>query len=261
MAPPRVLVTGMSGLIGSAVRRRLAGRHVLRALNRSRVEGVPCHQADIADLEAIQPAFRDVDVVVHLAAHAHHEGTWAEILRHNVVGTYNVFEAARLAGVPRVVFASSGATVSACERDDPYAAIVAGRYAEVADWPILTHESPVRPNGLYGASKVWGEALARHYSDAHGLSMICLRIGAVTAEDRPTSPRHFSVWCSQRDVAQIVERAVAAPDGLRFGVFFAVSDNAWSYRDLTHARAVLGYAPEDRAEDYRAIPGGSRTSD
>jgi nucleoside-diphosphate-sugar epimerase len=133
----------------------------------------------------------------------------------------------------------------------PYAALVAGRYAEVPTWPILTHESPLRPSGLYGASKVWGEAVARHYADAHALSVLCLRFGAVNAEDRPTSPRQFSVWLSQRDAVQAVERAIEAPPEVRFGIFFLVSDNRWSYRDLAHPRAVLGYVPRDRAEDHR----------
>jgi uronate dehydrogenase len=246
----RVLVTGMSGLIGGAVRRRLQPDYELRALNRSPVQGVPCHRADIADLEAIRPAFEGVDAVVHLAA-AVGEPAWADLLARNVVGTYNVFEAARLAGVARVVYASSGATVSAIERESPYRELAAGRYGEVAAWPMLTHESPMRPNGLYGCSKVWGEALARHYADAHGMSAICIRIGAVNRADRPSAPREFSAWCSQRDVAQMVARALAAPPSVRFDVFFAVSDNRWGYRDIGHARAVLGYAPEDRAEDYR----------
>lgn len=81
MAQPTVLVTGMSGLIGTALRERLAGRYALRALNRSRVDGLPCHQADIADLDAIAPAFPGADVVVHLAAFAHGGGAWADMLR------------------------------------------------------------------------------------------------------------------------------------------------------------------------------------
>ena len=251
MAQRRVLVTGMSGLIGGAVRKRLDGRYELRALNRRAVAGVPCHEADIADLDAIKPAFAGIDTVVHLAAAVGGGSPWADILAHNVAGTYNVFEAARLAGVARVVYASSGATVSGCEREPPFSALAAGRYEEVRAWPILTHESPIQPSGLYGCSKVWGEALARHYSDAHGMSALCIRIGAVNADDRPLEPREFSVWCSQRDVAQMIERAVAAPTSLRFGVFYAVSDNKWSYRDLDRARSLLGYAPADRAEDHR----------
>jgi nucleoside-diphosphate-sugar epimerase len=251
MPDQRVLVTGMSGLIGGAVRRRLEGRYVLSALNRRAVDGVLCHRADIVDLAGIRPAFQDVDVVVHLAAIAQGGAPWDKILNHNVAGTYNVFEAARLAGVKRVVYASSGATISAYERDPPFSALVAGRYDEVRTWPRLTYETPVRPQGLYGCSKVWGEALARHYSDDYGLSMICLRIGAVNREDRPNTPRHFSVWCSQRDVAQMVERSITAPESVRFDIFYVVSNNKWSYRDLEHARAVLGYEPQDRAEDYR----------
>lgn len=251
MAGQTVLVTGMSGLIGSAVRKRLESRYQLRALNRSRMEGVPWHQADIADLAAIQPAFQGVDVVVHLAAIAGGAAPWEQVLNHNIVGTYNVFEAARRAGVKRVVYASSGATVSACERDEPWASLVAGRHDRLTTWPMLTHETPVRPAALYGVSKVFGEALARHYTDAYGMSMIGLRIGAVNAEDRPTAPRQFSVWLSQRDVVQAIDRAIAAPESLRFAVCFLTSDNKWGYRDLTHARAVLGYEPLDRAEDYR----------
>jgi nucleoside-diphosphate-sugar epimerase len=250
----RVLVTGMSGLIGAAVRRRLEGRFALRALNRRPVTGVECHQADIADLEAIAPAFRDVDAVVHLAANVEANPPIDRVVRDNVVGTYNVFEAARRAGVRRVIYASSGATVSDWERDEPYAALVAGRYDQVAEWPVLTHESPMRPHGLYGCSKIWGEALARHFADTSPMSMICLRIGRVTAADRPAGPREFSVWCSQRDIAQMVERCLAAPDSVRFDVFFVTSENKWTYRDIEHARAVVGFVPEDRAEDHRGRP-------
>src|SRR5437870_7446285 len=251
MDRPTVLVTGMSGLIGGAVRRQLGARYELRALNRRAVDGVPCHQADIADLAAIEPAFKGVDAVVHLAASVGSSAPFDELLRANVIGTYNVFEAARRAGVRRVVYASSGATVSAWERDPPYRELVAGRYAEAGTWETMTHQTPTRPDGLYGASKIWGEAIARHYSDAYGLSAICVRIGRVKAEDRPTSTRDYSVWCSQRDIVRMLELCIAAPLTLRFDVFFAVSDNRWGYRDLEHARAVLGFEPRDRAEDYR----------
>ena len=132
---------------------------------------------------------------------------WEAVLRHNIIGTYNVFEASRETGVKRVVFASSGATVSGIESDKPYSDLVAGRYEGLTSWPILTHLSPLRPSGLYGASKVWGEALGRHYADAHGLSVICVRIGRVHAEDRPRSAREFAVWCSQRDIARFLEGA------------------------------------------------------
>ena len=250
MAGRVVLVTGMSGLIGRALRKQVDGRYDLRALNRSAVEGLPCHRADIADLEAIKPAFAGVETVVHLAAQVGNPA-WEAVLRHNITGTYNVFEAAREAGVKRVVFASSGAAVSGIEADKPYSDLVAGRYEGLTSWPLLTHLSPLRPSGLYGASKVWGEALGRHYTDAHGLSVICVRIGRVHAEDRPRSAREFSVWCSQRDIARFLESCVEAPDAVRFEIFFCTSRNKWGYRDLEHPRAVLGWEPLDAAEDHR----------
>ena len=250
MAKARVLVSGLSGLIGRALRKQVDGRYDLRALNRSAVEGLPCHQADIADLGAIKPAFAGVDTVVHLAAQVGNPA-WETILRHNITGTYNVFEAAREAGVKRVVFASSGATVSGIESDKPYSDLVAGRYEGLQSWPILTHLSPLRPSGLYGASKIWGEALGRDYSDAHGLSVICVRIGRVHAEDRPRSAREFAVWCSQRDIARFLESCVEAPEAVRFEIFFCTSRNKWGYRDLEHPRAILGWEPVDAAEDHR----------
>jgi nucleoside-diphosphate-sugar epimerase len=251
MAPRAVLVTGMSGLIGGALLKHLGSAYDFRALNRRAVPGVRCHQADVADLDAIAPAFAGVETVVHLAAIASSSAPFADVLRNNVIGTYNVFEASRRAGVRRVIFASSGATISGYERDMPYRALAAGRYDEVTGWAKLTHETPVRPAGLYGASKVWGEALARHYADTHGLSVICLRIGHVIAEDRPLSLRDFSVWCSQRDIARMIERCLEAPASVAFDIFYVVSNNKWSYRDVDHARAVVGFEPQDAAEDHR----------
>jgi nucleoside-diphosphate-sugar epimerase len=242
----------LSGLIGSALRKHIGDTYTLRAMNRRAVPGVDCHPADLGDLAAIRPAFTGIDTVVHLGAAAGDNNAPADVMRSNVVGAYNVFEAARLAGVARVIFASSGATVSGWEREAPLKHIVAGDYDKVGDWAPLTHESPVRPAGLYGASKVWGEALGRHYSDAHGMSVICLRIGRVKEEDRPSGPRDLSVWCSQRDVVRMIVACIEAPASVRFDTFFVVSDNRWNYRDLGHARAVLGWAPLDRAEDRSA---------
>ena len=250
MASRSVLVTGMSGLIGRALRKEVEGRYDLRALNRSAVEGLPCHRADIADLGAIEPAFAGVETVVHLAAQVGNPG-WEAVERHNITGTYNVFEAARRAGVRRVVFASSGAVVSAIEADKPYSDLVAGRYDGLTSWPMLTHLSPLRPHGLYGASKAWGEALGRHYADAHGLSVLCVRIGRVHAEDKPTIAREFSVWCSQRDIVRLLARCIEAPAALRYDIFFGNSRNKWGYRDLEHPRAVLGWEPLDAAENHR----------
>ena len=247
----KVLITGMSGLIGGLLRGHLEGMggYELRALNRRAVEGVECHRADIADLDAIRPAFEGVDVAVHLAAFLG-SPDWSGHLSGNVIGAYNVYEAARLAGVKRVVFASSGATVQGFEQTAPYDAVIAGRYDEVPKgFPKVTHES-LRPRGIYGAAKVWGEALGRVYSDDHGLSVLCVRIGRVNQANRPESAAEVSRYLSHRDVCQVLQRCIDAPDDLRYGVFLATSNNRWGYRDLEHARRVLGYEPQDSAEDF-----------
>ena len=244
----------MSGLIGGLLRNHLEGLggYVLSALNRRRVDGVTCHQEDISDLEAIKPAFPGIDVAVHLAALLPGQ-PWEAMLRANVVGTYNVYEAARLAGVKRVVFASSGDTVRGWDLDPsrPYGAITDGRYEEVpASWPMVTHEV-VRPVGVYGSTKVWGEVLGQHFSDTYGISILCLRLGAVKREDRPTRVREYSTWLSQRDAVDILHRCIEAPDSLRYDIFLANSNNKWGYRDLEHPRQVLGWEPRDNAEMYR----------
>ncbi len=252
MAHKKVLVTGASGLVGKVFLDHAHGKYELSALNRRAVDGIECLQADITDLAAIRPAFAGKDTVVHLAALAASDASFEQALNHNVIGAYNVFEAARQAGVRRVVFASSGASVMGWESEFPYNTLIEGRYDEAPEaWRKVTHETPTRPGGFYGWSKVAGESLARHYSDAYGMSMICLRLGRVNPENRPVDSRNFSVWCSYRDVSQLIEKCIDAPDSVGFDIFYAVSNNKWSYRDISHARDVVGYEPQDAAEEHR----------
>jgi len=251
----KVLITGMSGLIGGLLKDHLqqAGGYELAALNRRHVEGVTNFQADIADLEAIKPAFEGQDVVVHLAAYLEGQD-WEGQHAGNVLGTYNVYEAARLAGVKRVVFASSGMAIRGFQRVPPYSDIAAGNYDRVpADFPMITHEQ-VWPLALYGAAKVWGEALGRHFADDFGISIICVRIGRVNRENRPQSVIDNAIYLSHRDISQMLRRCIDAPDSLKYDIFFAVSNNRWNYRDLSHPKEVIGYEPQDSADDYPFQP-------
>ena len=247
----KILVTGMSGLIGTALRAELENDHELSALNRSDVDGVPTTRADLSDFDSIRGAFDGIDTVVHLAAKAGERFTWDELLNTNIVGTRHVFEAAREGGCRRVVFASSGATVSGYEADEPYRSLVNGQYDGLEDWPLITTRTPTRPSGVYGATKVWGEALAQHLVDTTDLSIVSVRLGYVNAEDKPTNPRAFSVWCSQRDIVDFLVRAVSATDLPRYDVAFVTSNNRYGYRDLADAKARYGFEPRDAAEDHR----------
>jgi NAD+ dependent glucose-6-phosphate dehydrogenase len=254
MAKTKVLITGMSGLIGSALRTHLEGRYELSALNRSAVAGVRCHRADIRDLEAIAPAFEGQEAVVHLAAKVSSGGDTSldDTLEFNHRGTWNVFEAARRAGCKRIVFASSGAVVAGYEGDEPYKSLVAGNYAAVkGGWPMLDHLSPIRARGLYGCSKAWGEAMARAYVDKNPpLSIVCVRIGRVNGENKASDPRTRSVWCSHRDICGLLEAAIVAPPSVRYDVVFGVSNNRYGYRDMKHAKEVLGFTPQDSADAF-----------
>ena len=242
----KVLVTGMSGLIGGLLRRHLEddGGYELTALNRRPLDGVRCIQADITDLDAIKPAFVGQDTVVHLAAHLKDE-PFETLQSANLTGVYNVYEAARSAGVRRVIFASSGSTIKGWEDVLPYRAMAEERYEDVPkSWPMITHEM-VRPRGAYGASKVWGEAVGRHFSDAYGISVLCVRIGSVLGHNDPSRIGSSMAWLSHRDVVDILVRCINASEDLSYDIFLATSRNRYGYRDLEHARDVLGYVPQD----------------
>ena len=159
--PTKVLITGMSGLIGGLLKDHLQelGGYELTALNRSQVEGVSNHPADIADFDAIRPAFDGQDVVVHLAAYLGAQD-WEGQHTGNVVGTYNVFEAARQAGVKRVIFASSGNANRGFEFVSPDKEIASGKYDDVPDnFPMITH-AQIRPKRSTvrqrSGAKPWG---------------------------------------------------------------------------------------------------------
>jgi len=203
-----VLVTGAAGHIGRLLRPALRGRYRLRLLDRRVVfpPAVSGEEAIVADIEApsaLAGPFTGVDAVVHLAAEASPEATWPAVRGLNIEGTYRVFEAARLAGVQRIVFASTQRVMGLYERGAA---------------PIRTDQPP-RPDSLYAASKVFGEALGRHYADAFGIRVVCLRLGWVI--ERPTTDEMRRVWLKPSDLGRIVNRALEAP--VQFATYDALS--------------------------------------
>ena len=254
----RVLVTGLNGAVGGAMRPALAARYELSALSRSGVAGLPgerVFRADISDLAAIEPAFDGIDTVVHLAADGgvnSRDGMnapWEAMLQNNIVGTYNVLEASRQAGVRRVVLASSGATIIGYENESPYRELVSADPANApGTWEMITRESEPKPITLYGVSKLFAEDLGRYFVNTSDMSVICLRIGGCNPENRPTPGRGQAIWLSHRDARQMAIKSIEAPDAVRFDIFFFTSDNELGYRDLMHARRVIGYVPEDSAQ-------------
>ena len=236
------------------MREHLAARYELVSLTLTPQE-FPSHVADVSEFDAIRPAFENVDAVVHLAASVALEAPWDDVLRNNIVGTYNVFEAARQAGVSRLVFASSHHVVGMYELDGAPALYDPG------DERSYDHTTEIRPDSLYGVSKAYGEALGRLYMERHGLRVFCLRIGAVRTDDDPTAPsanplidldsdgrrnRIRAVWLSRRDCAELIARCLEVED-VSWAIIYGVSGNPRRFWDLAHARDVLGWEPHDAA--------------
>jgi nucleoside-diphosphate-sugar epimerase len=249
-----VLITGAAGRIGTVLLHGLADRYDLAALDTKRVPGRRARRTKTTSLRAIQKAFNDADVVIDLAARSLLDTPWTVVYRQNMLATYNVLEASRLAGVRRVIFASSNNVTGGYEREEPYASIVAGRYdgLDARAIPLLRTDMPVRPNSYYAIGKVFGEAACRYYSDRHGLSVICLRIGTVNRQNRPTDIRQFATLLTHRDLLQLIERCIHAPQELRFATFYGVSDNTWRFWDIADSHDAIGYQPQDDAESWRS---------
>jgi NAD+ dependent glucose-6-phosphate dehydrogenase len=263
--PQKVLVTGATGQIGYMTFTAMheqpdrfdAYAADVRKSPSDRVPGawtldIPDDRftfCDLADYDAAARVIDGMDIVVHLAADP--EGhTWDSVLHNNVIATYNVFEAARQAGVQRIVAASSIMVSQGHREQEPYRALWERRHDGItADVTPVSPDIPAEPRSLYGASKVWTESLARVYADRHDISCICIRIGQVE-RDRPRPPQGADIYVSQRDIVQIITRAVAAPPDLRFGIYYGMSDNDLRWVDIEGARCDLGYEPQDRAEEH-----------
>ncbi len=229
-----VLITGAAGDIGSRLRKLL--KSVYPQLRGSDIRkpadlapGDDFIAADLADYAQVEKIVTGVEGIVHLGGFAV-EGPWDIIHRANIVGCYNLFEAAYRAGVKRVIFASSNHAIGFYPRTQRIGVDV-----------------PVRPDSRYGVSKAFGEALGALYANKHGLRVTCLRIGNLA--DAPVDERRLSIWVSPEDLAQLVRIGLEHPD-IRYEIFYGVSDNAASWWDNSNAQR-FGYRPQGRADGFR----------
>lgn len=187
--------------------------------------------ADITDLAAMRDAVAEVDAIIHLGGISH-ESDWESILHTNIRGTHTVLDAARTAGVPRVILASSNHAVG---------------FHQYRDGLVPDYLFP-RPDTYYGVSKVTNEALGSLFHDRYGMDVICVRIGACC--EIPQDHRMLSMWLSPDDCARLMEALLSAPDP-GFRVVWGVSANTRNRFSLAEACA-LGYQPQDDAECYAA---------
>jgi nucleoside-diphosphate-sugar epimerase len=240
MARKKLFITGAAGLVGSALRRYLRDRYSLRLMFHSKIpETEPEDEivlSDLADLECMVEAGAGVDAIVHLGIAKSKRGLPRArynqmIMDTNVRGTYNIFESARINSVPKVIFASTNH--------------VSGHYEK--ENQVSRPHLPVRPDSMYGVSKAFGEALARHYHEAFGMSAYCIRIANFPNTDEPN--REFEPgmnrWLSSRDMAELTACCLEAPHP-QFGVFYAASQGGELKWDMSNAKELVGWEPQDR---------------
>src|SRR6202040_1605457 len=199
-----VLVTGAAGGIGTRLRQLLKGVYPnIRLSDAKRPADLAADEtfveADLASMPAVETAVAGVDGIVHLGGFSV-EGPWDTILQSNIIGCYNLFEAARNKGVKRIVFASSNHAVGFYPRHHR-----------------IGTDVTVRPDSRYGVSKAFGEAVGSLYADKHGLRVLCLRIGNVG--DKPLDKRRLSIWVKPEDLAQLIRIGLEHPE-LRFEIFY-----------------------------------------
>ncbi|WP_433544007.1 NAD-dependent epimerase/dehydratase family protein (plasmid) [Streptomyces sp. CA-294286] len=240
--PRTVLLTGAAGGLGTLMRDLLpAYGYRLRLLDLRPVPGEPdAVVADLADEDAVREAVRGVDAIIHLAGISQ-ESTFERIVRANIEGTYHLYEAAREAGIPRIVAASSNHAVGFTPRPR-------GSTAPLSQEALVPVGTPHRPDTFYGLSKCFGEDLAQLYWDLHGLETVSVRIGSCFPE--PTSVRMLSLWLSPADCARLLHAALTA-DSVQHSIVYGSSANTRTWWDLSEARA-LGYLPQDDSEPYAA---------
>jgi uronate dehydrogenase len=229
----RVLITGAGGGIGRHLRESLRGVYPILRLS-DRVAVAPARdneeidRTELGDMAAVERMVDGVDGIIHLGGHSG-EAPWPVILESNIVGLYNVFEAARQKGVRRIVMATSNHAVGFYPR------------AETID-----HCAPPRPDSRYGVSKAFSEALASLYADKHGIGFLLVRIGNFGPE--PIDKRRLSIWISPRDLTQLVRIGLDHPL-IRCEIVYGVSGNRRSWYDNANAYR-LGYRPQDDSELY-----------
>ncbi|ABM57007.1 NAD-dependent epimerase/dehydratase family protein [Verminephrobacter eiseniae] len=231
----RLLLTGAAGVLGRQLRPRLKAHCCLLRVSDiadlgSAAPGEELHPARLEDADAMSRLLEGVQAVVHLGG-VSTEQPWEAILQANIIGAYNLYEAARKQAVPRVVFASSNHVTGFYRRDQ-----------------VVGLDDPARPDGLYGLSKTFGEDLARLYFDRYGIETVCLRIGSALPE--PHDRRTLATWISYDDLERLVVASLTAPM-VGHSIIYGVGDNAVGWWD-NHLARHIGYQPQDSSERFRS---------
>jgi uronate dehydrogenase len=231
----RLLLTGASGGLGKVLRPRVKSMaNIVRASDLAELGSGAAHEelvrCDLGDFGAIHALVEGVDAIVHLGGISV-EGPFEPILNANIVGLHNLYEAARIHGTKRIVFASSNHVIGFYKQ------------TEVIDASVAP-----RPDGNYGLSKAFGEQLSRFYFDRYGIETVCIRIGS--SFPKPVDRRMMSSWLSYDDLTELVRCSLFTPN-VGHTIVYGASNNMPSWWDNRLA-GHLGWAPKDSSEPFRA---------
>ena len=231
----RLLLTGAAGGLGKVLRPRLAPlANKLRLSDVANLGDVGPDEelvhCDLGDFDAMLALLDGVDSVVHLGGMSI-DGPFEPILNANIRGVYNLYEAARIKGTRRVLFASSNHVVGFHKQSER-----------------IDADALLRPDGNYGMSKAFGEAASRFYFDRYGIETVCMRIGS--SFPKPLDRRMMSTWLSYDDLTSLVTCALLAPE-VGHTIVYGASDNKPAWWDNSKA-AHLKWVPKDSSEPFRA---------
>jgi uronate dehydrogenase len=236
----KVLFLGSSGKVGQSLLEEYFKDYkndykIILGFHNEKLEyNLESRKVDLSDLGALKEAMNGIDVVINFAANSNPDAEFSEILEPNIIGAYNVFEAARQTRIKRVIFASS--------------------VHSIRGYPIgyeVKHSDITKPLNFYGASKVFGEALCHVFSHKYGMSCLAIRIGTFVPDHKKEivcyTREYYDYVISQRDLMQLIHKCIFAPDEVKFGILSGISNNKRKYIDLEFTKELVGYKPKDDA--------------
>lgn len=237
----KVLLLGAAGKIGTGFREEYLNKYkksyelILGVHSKKFIDkNFKIIRVELGNIKSLKKAMKGIDVIINFAANPNPEAKFSELIEPNLIGAYNVFEAARQSKCERVIFASSVHTIKG--------------------YPLsykVSHDEVSKPVNFYGVSKVFGESLGYTFSYKYKLSCLVIRIGAYVSNDQRKTvcyTRHdYNYVISQRDMAQLIHKCVIAPEKVKYAILSGISDNKSKSMELKFTKKLVGYKPKDDA--------------
>ena len=239
----KLLITGSEGLIGKILVKNLKNYDIIK-LDQFDVDNGNYIKVDISDYELLKKKIEPllpINTIIHLAADHRVNADWDSVVKNNIIGTKNIYELAKNFKIRKVIYFSSNHVTGGYEGFPP-------RLHRENNPEVININHPIRPDGYYATSKVFGESIARQFHELYDIDSICLRIGSVLKDDNPTKNKRFmKTWLSHLDLIQLTEKSIISK--VKFGIYYGVSDNTGRFWEISNAFEDLKYLPIDNAKN------------